>query len=698
MKGLGPKTARGLARCGFGDQLIAAYSEGEAHFRAFLPHWRTEVITELRTNARGLLPNTWPSATLNNWPDITILDSYVNPLCSATSGQGVAGLALRDRLDMSLPRLAKFCEDHFDEWGHRSRILERFYNFMWDGAVFHVLRRAALEADEKEKARRLREGRSIELREPLRPVPADEIGTPASLVQRCLDPPKKDLRMERLASAFVNRRSHVVPTSSASVPDTHPLVGSIVGSRQHLRTDKILEYRVVIRCKQLEDLANKGITGKHPEPLSSASSTPLNLPDDDGVYGTSNRARKTTKPTDRTLKRIWVAASLMRQVHPKLVERFETEGPPRVRRGRKDAVATDGEGDSDDYEDEDSELPPSQFTAAQEALFDRVLGITGGSRGKKKTTSGKRNNRVSASQPALTRHNSAHSSSAPQFASMEKDLVLGDTGPLAKGRGQRPAAAGPSRKRANAVPSLSTQSAHIPVNVHYQPSQFNASQEAMMDRALGIGGRPSTSNSNRNPGTSKKRGAPRSTSSSLSIADPLDDDPLPSQFTAAQEAMIDAALGLGGSATQKRPKTNLPRKRPVVQDLGVDRLEVQHTKRRRANPPVTSTGPSTTFVNPVSLARAVAPSAQPSSSKQRAPATLSRSQEPTYRALSSQPVDPRTPYTDDVIEISDDDEAGSYASSSKKAPMVPRTNAWDMMPSSSQESRLDDIQFNFDFS
>ncbi|KIP08265.1 hypothetical protein PHLGIDRAFT_46173, partial [Phlebiopsis gigantea 11061_1 CR5-6] len=307
VKGMGPKIALGLARCGFGDRLVAAYRQGEAHFRTFLPQWRTAVNTELLTNSTGLLPHRCPGSTLqSNWPDVVLLDAYVNPVCSGENNDGTVGLALRDRTDMSLPRLAKFCEDHFDEWGHRSRILERFHNFMWDGAVFQVLRRAALEADEKEREKRGREGGSLNITEPLRPTSADEIGTTASLVQRCLNPPKKDLQED------------------PNIPDTHPLIESIVGRRQHLQTDKILEYRVVIRCQQLEDLARNGIVGKHPEPPASGlAQNPHNLPDEDGVYGTGSPKKKAAKPIDRSMKRMWIAASIMRQVHPRLVEQFE---------------------------------------------------------------------------------------------------------------------------------------------------------------------------------------------------------------------------------------------------------------------------------------------------------------------------------------------------------------------------------------
>ena len=94
VKGMGPKIALGLARCGFGDRLVAAYRQGEAHFRAFLPQWRAEVNAELVTNSSNLLPRRCPGSTLQpNWPDIALLDAYVNPVCSGTNDGGIAGLA-----------------------------------------------------------------------------------------------------------------------------------------------------------------------------------------------------------------------------------------------------------------------------------------------------------------------------------------------------------------------------------------------------------------------------------------------------------------------------------------------------------------------------------------------------------------------------------------------------------------------------
>ncbi|TFY79691.1 hypothetical protein EWM64_g4321 [Hericium alpestre] len=165
----GPGIAYGLARCGFGDRLLEIV-DLRAQEDTRLAQWREDVHLELRTNSRGFLPKRCPSCVLPaNFPPRDILEFYIYPVTSAQiSRQG--GGAIRDTGDMSLARLAAFCETHFGEWGHASAIIKRFRDLIWEAAVMHILRRAALEADEKEKTKRINAGsRDLSIRGPLRP-------------------------------------------------------------------------------------------------------------------------------------------------------------------------------------------------------------------------------------------------------------------------------------------------------------------------------------------------------------------------------------------------------------------------------------------------------------------------------------------------------------------------------------------------
>lgn len=353
MKGIGITVAYALARLGYGDCLIAAYRRGAAHFQAMLPQWRAELNHELHTNASTLLPNRLPSTNLDaSFPDVGLLEGYLNPLCSAQTNLSSASLAMRDRGDLSLPRIAKFVEDHFDEWGHRSLIIYRFYNILYEGAVMHVLRRAALGADEKQSQHRVGQ-------------PLVTVDTPASLVQKCLDPPmKRGQDEDRLASAFSRQENYgqpapkpnVVVAAAAVVPDTHPLIVQIEGVRCSVNTDNIPEYRVLVACKQLDDLTSKGVAGKHPEPGPTAAQA---------------KATAAENPvTRREQMRIWVAQSIMRRVHPGVVEEYEKKVAEKGKKGktgagkgkgkRKAADADSGEEDGEREDlDDDSAAPKS---------------------------------------------------------------------------------------------------------------------------------------------------------------------------------------------------------------------------------------------------------------------------------------------------------------------------------------------------
>lgn len=619
---MGPKIAHGLAKCGFGDRLLTAYrANGDnANFRAFLATWRTELNTELHTNASGLLPRRSPSSTLGaNWPDMELLEAYANPIVHAVPGEGLAGLELKDKGDMSLSRIAKFCEDHFDEWGHRSRILERFNSLMWEGAVCNVLRRAALEADEKERTKRIQEGKSGRIRGALQPSVADAVGTPASLVRKHLDPQKTaDSREERLAAVFVNRGTPRASASTAHIPDTHPLIDSIVGTRTHLSTDKIPEYRVVIRCKQLEDLANKGIAGKHPEPSAAAASQ--NLPDEDGLYGTTGAKKSANKKAvDKSTKRIWVAASIMRQVHPELVQRFETEGPPKRTGRKRKAVA------ADDDEDEGTD--------------EEALAINDGPSTPVRPQPAPRRSRPSATQRSQAPQNTAHNSipaapmaTSPLFPSrrprimhnvgdinfeepsnrnaflftftdpcdpamlvVEEEYASNDIPEFIAGSSGPAGFTAPFDSRAptqtNYSASQTPARAPSPSEYDdYNPPLFSEAQEAVIDRALGLGGggarrgrggKTATSRRKNDTATStatrrRNEAAPRTTapaaasgSGSAATNAPTSNTPSSSQFTASQEATMDRALGLGpsntGTSRKKNAKANAPRRRAAAE-------------------------------------------------------------------------------------------------------------------------------------
>ncbi|PCH43505.1 hypothetical protein WOLCODRAFT_144540 [Wolfiporia cocos MD-104 SS10] len=357
LSGFGMQKAHDLSRLGFGDRLLDLYAQHGRNVVHALGQWRADINEELRTNAHGLLRSSYPYLSIPaTFPNIDVLNNYANPKTSAQVGRQGGGV-LRDSGDISLPRAAGFCEDYFDEWGHRSAIIKRFRDLMWPAAVMSILRRTALEADDREKTRRIAAGgNDRHTRGPLRPSRADGVGTPASLIKKYLNPSDVDRR----AAAFV--RSNLLP-QHIEAGDPNPVIKNITKTRNHVSTDRMLEYYVDVDPTQLVDLTITGIKGKHREPAGGVSIPTWDDDDEDFIPGNSQTAtQKTPKkppPEPYSILKMWVPASIMRQVHPGLVEDYEQEQAPKQakkgQRGRRKRLNVD----SDDSEGEDEGIMTS---------------------------------------------------------------------------------------------------------------------------------------------------------------------------------------------------------------------------------------------------------------------------------------------------------------------------------------------------
>jgi hypothetical protein len=273
-----------------------------------LARWRESVNAELPPNLK--LPLTFP--------DLNVLENYASPCTSASASRGGGGAAIRDTADLDLARIAGFCEASFG-WGHKSAIVKRFRDLLWEAAVIRILRRAALEADEKEKTRRIQAGmQDWAVPGPLRPPGHAAVGTPDSLVKRYLGKTNED----RIANAFVNRRGHRAPDDDDD--EINPLIGKITKSRRHVSTDGLLEYRVQISPAQLVALTCSGIKGTRPEPAHTAADFD-DLPEEGGSQASlaAERGWKKPPPHPEAPLLMWIPASMMCHVHPGLVEDFE---------------------------------------------------------------------------------------------------------------------------------------------------------------------------------------------------------------------------------------------------------------------------------------------------------------------------------------------------------------------------------------
>lgn len=266
-------------------------------FERFLEQWRAQVNTELRENRRGFLPHRTSLSLPHGFPDLSVLEKYANPLTT----DGSSSVALRDQGNFDPAQIATLCEEFF-EWGYRSKIIERFRNFLWPCAVIHVLRRAALKVDERERSR-------------LRPAPhqVDGGGVSPSAIKKYLTNTTKRADVNSISNAFVNRGPS--PSLTTGNEDLDCLKTKIIGSRQHASTDGILEYRIEIQPTQLVEISKSGITGTRRE----APEAP--------------RIRSKEMDPNSPL-RLWVAASILRRVYPRIVDEFVNRSQSR-RNGKR---------------------------------------------------------------------------------------------------------------------------------------------------------------------------------------------------------------------------------------------------------------------------------------------------------------------------------------------------------------------------
>jgi len=186
VQGCGKLISAALAHCGFGDQLLeAARSLSRDELEKWLVTWRDQVRDELRTNKSGLIGSKKPALAKkipDHFPDLEILLSYTNPITSETEGKPTCKVTWEHEPDMS--KIAGLCELYF-EWGVKDIIIKRFRTVLWPGAVLRILRRGAMEKDEKTRKGLPTSPKKSKTTGKLAP------GTPSKTTRKYLGPPMK---------------------------------------------------------------------------------------------------------------------------------------------------------------------------------------------------------------------------------------------------------------------------------------------------------------------------------------------------------------------------------------------------------------------------------------------------------------------------------------------------------------------------
>jgi Holliday junction resolvase YEN1 len=248
----GTTTAHGLAKCGFGDSLYtAATNLSRVQLAEFLVTWRHELCHELRTNSRGEIGRKQPAlsnAIPEDFPDIDILFSYVRPITSESMGRESNNLKLTWAKEPDLGKLAGLCEFYF-EWGYKESIIKRFRTVMWHSMTLRILRRAVLNLDARAEPSTSnlpttpkKKGNTV----------IQAYGTPSKLIAQ---------HFSFLSVATPSKRDVFDSNSENEADAEERLVLKIHGTRNHVSTDGMLEYRLEIAPKQLVKMAESGIKG-----------------------------------------------------------------------------------------------------------------------------------------------------------------------------------------------------------------------------------------------------------------------------------------------------------------------------------------------------------------------------------------------------------------------------------------------------
>ena len=324
----GMATAHGLAKCGFGDSLYtAATNLSRVQLAEFLVTWRHQLCHELRTNSMGEIGRKQPAlskAIPEDFPDIDILFSYVRPITSESMGRENNNLKLTWAKEPDLGKLAGLCEFYF-EWGYKESIIKRFRTVLWHSMTLRILRRAALNLDAHAKL------------SPSLPTTPRKKGNEA--IQASGTPSKMIARHFSSLNLVTPSKPDIFDSDSENeAGPEEKLILKIHGTRTHLSTDGMLEYRLEIAPKQLVRMAESGIKGTRvpegPDEWASEEDE-----DEDARTGKGKGG-----PIDpETHLRLWMPACMVALVEPQLVEEYENiQAQKGVKKSKSNRAATRG--------------------------------------------------------------------------------------------------------------------------------------------------------------------------------------------------------------------------------------------------------------------------------------------------------------------------------------------------------------------
>ncbi|EDR01579.1 uncharacterized protein LACBIDRAFT_310609 [Laccaria bicolor S238N-H82] len=141
-EGCGEVTAHGLAKCGFGDELLGAFNtlHGE-DLSTFLVSWVDSIRNELVSNTHGFLPSRRPAladAIPPNFPPVNVIEFYVQPKTTSFFPSGKLPFAAWKPREIRINKLASFSAKNLG-WTDATALRKTFHSNIWEGVFLQML-------------------------------------------------------------------------------------------------------------------------------------------------------------------------------------------------------------------------------------------------------------------------------------------------------------------------------------------------------------------------------------------------------------------------------------------------------------------------------------------------------------------------------------------------------------------------------
>ena len=137
--GCGQVVAVGLAKCGYGDQLLDAINNNE-DFNIFAPCLHDQICAKLREDLQGQLGAHHPSLASqfpDNFPKCEVIDLYIKPVISNSYDKTIQNGDWKNH-GPCISRITQFCYNNLG-WKTESVLKANLQSHLWEGVFSQML-------------------------------------------------------------------------------------------------------------------------------------------------------------------------------------------------------------------------------------------------------------------------------------------------------------------------------------------------------------------------------------------------------------------------------------------------------------------------------------------------------------------------------------------------------------------------------